>query len=111
MRLTRIAVLPVVPLATPTAPPSSIPIDYPWSSSHRCLGRRSGMSLSIPLSSRAHKCRQALWLSQAYRLEMLGQASYLPVWIVGMGFLAANSWVLCQVIGAYTGKDVEKKVE
>ncbi|KAL8290648.1 hypothetical protein RQP46_002906 [Phenoliferia psychrophenolica] len=37
---------------------------------------------------------QALWLSQAYRLEMLGEPTYRNVWAAGVVFLVANCWIL-----------------
>lgn len=44
---------------------------------------------------------QALWLSQAYRLEMLGQAVYFTLWTTSVVFLLSNCWVLSKVILAY----------
>lgn len=44
---------------------------------------------------------QALWLSQAYRLEMLGEATYLNVWAAGIIFFGVNCWVLGEVIRSH----------
>lgn len=44
---------------------------------------------------------QALWLSQAYLLENLAQHNYVRVWLAGLSFLAAQSWVLVAVIAAW----------
>ncbi|KAL8733954.1 MAG: hypothetical protein Q9181_003368 [Wetmoreana brouardii] len=38
---------------------------------------------------------QALWLHQAYRLEFLGQSTFVPgLWISGLVFFAVNIWIL-----------------
>ncbi|GAA5999267.1 glycosylphosphatidylinositol-alpha 1,4 mannosyltransferase I [Rhodotorula paludigena] len=44
---------------------------------------------------------QALWLSQAFRLEMLGEPVYRHVWGAGIVFLFAQSWVLVELLRAY----------
>ena len=50
----------------------------------------------------ADMCTQAAWLSIAYRLEFLGSQVYLPLWTAGMVYVAANSYVLAEVIKGYT---------
>jgi phosphatidylinositol glycan class M len=40
-----------------------------------------------------------LWLSQAYKLEFLGESVFGRVWAASIGFLAVNAWVLGEVIG------------
>lgn len=42
---------------------------------------------------------QALWLSQAYRLEMLGQNTYYEIWISSILFFIANCWIIVQFVG------------
>jgi phosphatidylinositol glycan class M len=42
-----------------------------------------------------------LWLSQAYRLEMLGEPTYLLVWAAGVVFFLSNCWILGEVMRAY----------
>lgn len=42
--------------------------------------------------------RQALWLSQAYQLEMLGLSVYERVWAAGVVFFLANCWVIVELI-------------
>ncbi|KAM0751303.1 family 50 glycosyltransferase [Meredithblackwellia eburnea MCA 4105] len=55
---------------------------------------------------------QALWLSQAYRLEMLGEPTYFNVWAAGVCFLVINCWVLGEVIGNFEPSSSRKdKVE
>ncbi|GEM10220.1 phosphatidylinositol glycan, class M, glycosyltransferase family 50 protein [Rhodotorula toruloides] len=46
---------------------------------------------------------QAIWLSQAYRLEMLGEAVYREVWLAGLGFLVVQAWVLRELLVAFMG--------
>jgi len=45
---------------------------------------------------------QAAWLSIAYRLEFLGSQVYLPLWAAGIVYVAANSYVLAEIIRGYT---------
>ncbi|KPV71633.1 glycosyltransferase family 50 protein [Rhodotorula graminis WP1] len=47
---------------------------------------------------------QALWLSQAFRLEMLAEPRFREVWAAGIVFLVGQSWVLAEVLGAWTGR-------
>lgn len=44
---------------------------------------------------------QAIWLSQAYRLEMLGESVYLRVWAASILFLFIQTFVLAQLLLAY----------
>lgn len=37
---------------------------------------------------------QALWLSQAYRLELLGESVWVRVWASGLALFAASVWGL-----------------
>ncbi|GAA5881151.1 hypothetical protein JCM16303_004818 [Sporobolomyces ruberrimus] len=41
---------------------------------------------------------QAVWLSQAYNLEIAGTGGYLPVWIAGIAFFAGQVWVLRELL-------------
>lgn len=41
---------------------------------------------------------QALWLSQAYRLEMLGQNTFLEIWIAGIVLFLVHNWIVAQFI-------------
>ncbi|KAJ2708029.1 GPI mannosyltransferase 1 [Coemansia spiralis] len=41
---------------------------------------------------------QALYLQQAYRLEFLGENSFVPLWAAGAIIFAANCWILHQII-------------
>lgn len=47
-------------------------------------------------------CAEAAWLSIAYHLEFLGSQVYLPLWTAGTAYVAANSYVLAEVIRGYT---------
>ncbi|GAA5846193.1 hypothetical protein JCM9279_005855 [Rhodotorula babjevae] len=44
---------------------------------------------------------QALWLSQAFRLEMLAEPRFVEVWAAGIVFLVGQSWVLAEVLRAW----------
>lgn len=44
---------------------------------------------------------QALWLSQAYLLELKGQDVWLRVWLAGVLWLGSNAWILSQVLQAW----------
>ncbi|KAI0062301.1 glycosyltransferase family 50 protein [Artomyces pyxidatus] len=44
---------------------------------------------------------QALWLSQAYRLEFLGEAVFYRLWICGLVYVAGHSWVLGGIMKGY----------
>ena len=44
---------------------------------------------------------QALWLSQAYRLEFLGEAVYYNLWVCGAVYVIGNAWVVGAVLDAY----------
>ncbi|KAA1138067.1 GPI mannosyltransferase 1 [Puccinia graminis f. sp. tritici] len=37
---------------------------------------------------------QVLWLSQAYRLEFLGEPQFRAVWLSSIGFLIGHSWII-----------------
>ena len=54
------------------------------------------------IKSSADICAQAAWLSIAYRLEFLGSQVYLPLWTAGIIYVAANSYVLAEIIRGYT---------
>ncbi|KAF7291013.1 GPI mannosyltransferase 1 [Mycena chlorophos] len=44
---------------------------------------------------------QALWLSEAYKLEFLGEQVYFGLWVRGLVYVAGNAWVLAGMIDAY----------
>ncbi|GAA5838641.1 hypothetical protein JCM11251_003251 [Rhodosporidiobolus azoricus] len=44
---------------------------------------------------------QALWLSQAYQLEIVGAAHHRQVWAAGLVFLAVQSWALRKLVGSF----------
>lgn len=50
----------------------------------------------------ADMCAQAVWLSIAYCLEFLGSQVYLLLWATSTVYVAANSYVLAEVIKGYT---------
>ncbi|GAA5971477.1 hypothetical protein JCM8115_002773 [Rhodotorula mucilaginosa] len=45
---------------------------------------------------------QAVWLSQAFRLEMLGESVFLQVWSASILFLVIQAFVLGELLRAYT---------
>ncbi|TFK72211.1 GPI mannosyltransferase 1 [Pluteus cervinus] len=44
---------------------------------------------------------QALWLSEAYRLEFLGQNVFFGLWARGLIYVVGNCWVLAGVMKSY----------
>ncbi|KAG8752662.1 GPI mannosyltransferase 1 [Serendipita sp. 396] len=44
---------------------------------------------------------QALWLSQGYLLEFLGNNVFPQLWASGLIMLAANSWIVASLISSY----------
>ncbi|KAI0672972.1 glycosyltransferase family 50 protein [Trametes maxima] len=44
---------------------------------------------------------QALWLSEAYKLEFLGQNVFFGLWIRGLIYVVGNCWVLVGIMDAY----------
>ncbi|KAI8818750.1 PIG-M-domain-containing protein [Fimicolochytrium jonesii] len=45
---------------------------------------------------------QALWLSQAYRLEHLGENTFRKLWAAGLGFYLINAVLLSTLISSHT---------
>ena len=44
---------------------------------------------------------QALWLSQGYRLEFLGEEVFLELWFSGLVMLGINAWLVGSLINGY----------
>lgn len=44
---------------------------------------------------------QALWLSEAYRLEFLGENVFMGLWFRGLVYVVGNCWVLCGIMEGY----------
>ncbi|KAI0318962.1 PIG-M-domain-containing protein, partial [Amylostereum chailletii] len=44
---------------------------------------------------------QMVWLSQAYRLEFLGDAVFLPLWACGLMYVLGHVWVLGEILDGY----------
>ena len=44
---------------------------------------------------------QALWLSQGYRLEFLGEGVFLELWTSGLVMLGINGWLVGSLIESY----------
>jgi GPI mannosyltransferase 1 subunit M len=52
---------------------------------------------------------QAIWLWQAYRLEMLGESTFVPgLWLSSLLFFAVNCWVLGIVVADTENDDQER---
>ncbi|KAK0483711.1 glycosyltransferase family 50 protein [Armillaria novae-zelandiae] len=51
---------------------------------------------------------QALWLSEAYKLEFLGQNVFLGLWLRGLVYIVGNCWVLAEIMNGY--KSPTKKI-
>ncbi|EJF66079.1 glycosyltransferase family 50 protein [Dichomitus squalens LYAD-421 SS1] len=45
---------------------------------------------------------QALWLSEAYKLEFLGQNVFFGLWARGLVYVVGNCWVLAGIMDSYT---------
>ncbi|GAA6015266.1 hypothetical protein JCM11491_000992 [Sporobolomyces phaffii] len=56
---------------------------------------RTVLALSIWVGS------QAVWLSQAYNLEIAGTGGYLSVWLAGLGFFLGQVWVLKELLTGF----------
>jgi phosphatidylinositol glycan class M len=44
---------------------------------------------------------QALWLSEAYRLEFLGRNVFFGLWIRGCVYMVGHVWVLAGIMSDY----------
>ncbi|KAJ7709757.1 GPI mannosyltransferase 1 [Mycena rosella] len=44
---------------------------------------------------------QALWLSEAYKLEFLGQDVFFGLWVRGLIYVVGNCWVLAGIMDGY----------
>lgn len=44
---------------------------------------------------------QALWLSQGYTLEFLGETVFLELWMAGLVMLGINSWLIVTLVKSY----------
>ena len=44
---------------------------------------------------------QALWLSEAYKLEFLGEDVFYGLWVRGLIYVLGNAWVLVQILASY----------
>ena len=44
---------------------------------------------------------QALWLSEAYKLEFLGQNVFFSLWVRGLVYVIGHAWVLAQIMESY----------
>ncbi|KXN86908.1 GPI mannosyltransferase 1 [Leucoagaricus sp. SymC.cos] len=44
---------------------------------------------------------QALWLSEAYKLEFLGEDVFLGLWFRGLVYIVGNAWVLIVIMESY----------
>ncbi|KAJ7632786.1 glycosyltransferase family 50 protein [Roridomyces roridus] len=65
------------------------------------LPRLSMTRWKIALSVGVWVGTQALWLSEAYKLEFLGENVFFGLWIRGLLYVVGNCWVLAQVMDAY----------
>lgn len=44
---------------------------------------------------------QALWLSQGYRLEFLGESVFVELWACGVLWLIVNAWLVGELVKGY----------
>ena len=44
---------------------------------------------------------QALWLSEAYKLEFLGADVFLGLWVRSLIYVVGGAWVLGELMNAY----------
>ena len=47
---------------------------------------------------------QALWLLTAFRLEFLGEAVHLGLWMAGLGLLMTSTWIVGQLLDSFGQK-------
>ncbi|CAE6418916.1 unnamed protein product [Rhizoctonia solani] len=64
----------------------------------RMSAKRGGFVLLIWIIA------QVIWLSAAYRLELLGHSVYIWVWAASIVFLVSNAFVLGELIFAYNSQ-------
>ena len=50
---------------------------------------------------------QALWLSQAYLLELTAQDTFLSTWAASIAFLASQTWVLVALLDAWSNARID----
>jgi phosphatidylinositol glycan class M len=50
---------------------------------------------------------QALWLSEAYKLEFLGQNVFVALWIRGLIYVVGNCWIIAGVMDSYEAKGAD----
>jgi phosphatidylinositol glycan class M len=74
--------LPFVPLLAPSL---------------RMTARKAGACVGV------WAVTQALWLSQGYRLEFLGEEVFAELWVCGLVYLLGHAWVLGAIIDSYDG--------
>lgn len=48
---------------------------------------------------------QALWLSEAYKLEFLGADVFLGLWVRSLIYFIGGTWVLGGIMNAYARAD------
>lgn len=48
---------------------------------------------------------QALWLSEAYKLEFLGADVFLGLWVRSLIYVVGGAWVLGGIMSAYARGD------
>lgn len=53
---------------------------------------------------------QALWLSEAYKLEFLGEDVFFGLWVRSIIYLIGGAWVLGGIMSAYAHVDGSKKL-
>lgn len=46
---------------------------------------------------------QALWLSEAYKLEFLGENVFFGLWVRSIIYLFGHAWVLAGIMQCYEG--------
>ncbi|KAG9082771.1 hypothetical protein FS749_006579, partial [Ceratobasidium sp. UAMH 11750] len=51
----------------------------------------------------------ALWLSVAFRLELLGESVYLWVWAASVAFLLSNGFVLGEILKTFKFDTTQSK--
>jgi phosphatidylinositol glycan class M len=50
---------------------------------------------------------QALWLSEAYKLEFLGQNVFVALWMRGLVYVIGNCWIIAGIMDSYETKEVD----
>jgi phosphatidylinositol glycan class M len=52
---------------------------------------------------------QALWLSEAYKLEFLGEDVFFGLWVRSLIYVCGGAWVLGDIMHSYRRGEIDNK--